>query len=148
MLMDRFTLFLRTTALMMLMTAAMSTEAHVIEVNGIYYDCPGPSLLRVTTNDGQYNSYSGDVKIPGYVMHNEHVDRHVRLQGLHSANQRDDRRPRDCHRRASVSRLSTAATREHPRVCERHRALHLCRLCCPRQHRVAHCDDDHRRARL
>ena len=72
MLMDRFTLFLRTTALMMLMTAAMSTEAHVIEVNGIYYDCPGPSLLRVTTNDGQYNSYSGDVKIPGYVMHNEH----------------------------------------------------------------------------
>lgn len=48
----------------------MSASAHVIEIDGIYYDCPSPNNLRVTTNNGQYNSYSGDVVIPEKVIHN------------------------------------------------------------------------------
>ena len=63
----------RLATLLLLLATVMGATAHVIEIDGIYYDNPSPSNLRVTTNNGLYNSYSGDVVIPTYVVHNGHT---------------------------------------------------------------------------
>ena len=61
------------TLLLLLLAINMGASAHVIELDGIYYDCPSPNNLRVTTNNGQYNSYSGDMVIPTTVVYNNHT---------------------------------------------------------------------------
>lgn len=50
------------------MGTALSAMPYTIEVDGIYYNSIAPNTLSVTYKDEGYNSYSGDIVIPGNLI--------------------------------------------------------------------------------
>lgn len=52
----------------LLMGTALSAMPYTIEVDGIYYNSIAPNTLSVTYKDEGYNSYSGDIVIPGNLI--------------------------------------------------------------------------------
>lgn len=56
----------------LLVGTALSAMPYAVEVDGIYYNCIAPNTLSVTYKDKSYNSYSGDIVIPGSLNINGH----------------------------------------------------------------------------
>lgn len=56
----------------LLVGTALSAMPYNVEVDGIYYNCIAPNTLSVTYKDTGYNSYSGDIVIPGNLIINGH----------------------------------------------------------------------------
>ena len=56
----------------LLVGTALSAMPYAVEVDGIYYNCIAPNTLSVTYKDTGYNSYSGDIVIPGNLIINGH----------------------------------------------------------------------------
>jgi len=52
----------------LLVGTALSAKPYAVEVDGIYYNCISHNTLSVTYKDEGYNSYSGDIVIPGNLI--------------------------------------------------------------------------------
>ena len=68
-----FTTPLRTALLaVLLLGTSLSATPYSVEVDGIYYNCIAANTLSVTYKDESFNSYSGDIVIPGNLIINNH----------------------------------------------------------------------------